>query len=118
MHRLDDTQKEYLHFYQALHHAIDSVISEQNEVVRIPRRLTVMLRTVWVMQYQLIRRRGKRVYRTLKHRYFRAAFDFLVLRVDAGEPFQEEMCWWQAFQTANPANQDDMVRGLSKRKRK
>lgn len=116
--RLEENEKEFAHFYQALHHTIDEVITEQNTILRIPRRFTAMMRSIWMMQYQLVRRRGKRVYRTLRHRYFRAAFDFLVLRAQAGEPYQKEVDWWQEFQKANHTEQKEMVFELSKRKRR
>jgi len=116
LYQLDKNQQEFSHFYQALHHSIDTVINEQNMVLHIPRRFTAMMRSIWVMQYQLLRRRGKRVYRALRHRYFRAAFDFLALRTEAGEPFQEEVDWWQMFQKANSTEQEKMVLELRKKR--
>ncbi len=115
-YELDRSQKTSRHFYQVLHHAIDKVITDQNNVLHIPRRFIVMMRSVWVMQYQLLRRRGKRVYSILQHRYFRATFDFLMLRTGAGEPFQESVHWWQVFQKASHIKQRDMVLELNKRK--
>jgi len=117
-YELDRSQKTFRHFYQALHHAIDKVITDQNNVLRIPRRFIVTMRSVWVMQYQLLRRRGKRVYSVLQHRYFRATFDFLMLRTEAGEPFQEIVHWWQAFQKVSYVKQREMVLELNKRKRR
>jgi len=106
---LDTEGENFKHFYQSLHYAIDQVLKVQNETLRIPKRFTAMMRTVWVMQYQLIRRRGKRVYRTLGHRYFRAAYDFLKLRVDAGEPHADVVDWWRHFQKDNTKHRKKMV---------
>lgn len=103
------------HIYQALHHAIDTVLTNQNATLRIPRRFTVMMRSVWVMQFQLLRLRGKRVYRTLRHRYFRASYDFLALRVQAGEPYKKELLWWTDFQKVNPTKQKKMVDALTRK---
>jgi poly(A) polymerase len=114
LQQLEAAQEESLPFYQAFHHAIDVVLVAQNDVLRIPRRLTAMMRFVWILQFQLLRRRGNRVYRILKHRYFRAAFDFLALRAQSGEPYQEEVDWWQQFQKANHEQQQTMVDDLKK----
>lgn len=115
---LEKNKEKFDHFYQTLHHSIDEVISKQSDVIRIPRRFTTMMRTIWVMQYQLLRRRGKRAYRTLHHRYFRAAYDFLVLRSEAGEPYQEEADWWKHFHSANHKTQKEMLERLTKKKKK
>ncbi|MCB1826856.1 MAG: polynucleotide adenylyltransferase PcnB [Coxiellaceae bacterium] len=114
--QLEKDKDKFPYFYQSLHHAIDEVLQKQNVVLRIPKRFTAMMRSIWVMQYQLLARRGKRVYRTLHHRYFRAAFDFLSLRAVAGEPYQEEVNWWLAFQNGNHGQQKEMVFKLTKRK--
>ena len=109
---LDEEGKRFDHFYQALHYAIDTVFKEQNETVRIPRRFVAMMRSVWVLQYQLIRRRGKRVYRSLSHRYFRAAFDFLSLRAESGEDYADIVTWWERFQKMNAEDRKQMVADL------
>jgi poly(A) polymerase len=109
---LDTEGENFKYFYQALHYAIDQVLKVQNETLRIPKRFTAMMRTVWVLQYQLIRRRGKRVYRTLEHRYFRAAYDFLILRVDAGESHADVVDWWLNFQKDNAQHRKQMVDDL------
>jgi len=69
-----------------------------------------------VLQYQLKRRRGNRVYRTLEHRSFRAAFDFLSLRAQSGESHQDTVDWWQSFQDCNEIGREEMVYALRKQK--
>jgi len=113
-YELEVQQRHHEHFYQALHAAMDQAILQQNAVVTIPRRLTQMMRAIWLLQYHLCRRRGKRVFRTLNHRYFRAAIDFLSLRAEAGEPFAEEVQWWRDFRGANADVQKNMVAALMK----
>jgi len=67
-------------------------------------------------------RQGKRAFRLLTHPKFRAAYDFLLLRSDAGEPFEELSQWWTDFQFADESEQQKMVGELapapSKRKRR
>ena len=43
------------------------------------------MRDIWELQLRLPRRSGKRASELLEHRYFRAAYDFLLLREQAGE---------------------------------
>jgi poly(A) polymerase len=96
--RLDVLQQDNTPLFLALHNAIDEILSQQQKTVSIPKRLTAMMRAVWTLQFHLMRRRGKRTYRTLSHRYFRAAYDFLELRAEAGEPLGELAAWWKEFQ--------------------
>lgn len=103
--------------YQKLLDTVDEVLALQLETVSIPKRLTAMMRSVWLLQAHLLRRRGKRVYRTLSHRYFRAAFDFLELRVQAGEDHQEIYSWWKEFQEANHEQRAKMVAALQQERR-
>ncbi|PHQ78604.1 MAG: poly(A) polymerase [Coxiella sp. (in: Bacteria)] len=105
------TKEEELHhhFHQALHAAIDNVLLKQVETVSIPKRMTAMMRAIWLLQYHLIRRRGKRVYRTLSHRYFRAAYDFLELRAKSGEDYQGEVDWWHQFQTTDTEGRAHLI---------
>ncbi len=115
---LEKDADQFDHFYQALHYAIDTVLKKQNETVRIPKRFLAMMRSIWVMQYQLIRRRGKRVYRTLTHRSFRAAFDFLSLRAESGENYKDIVKWWQRFQKANADSRTKMLDALQSERSK
>lgn len=105
-------------FYQALHYSIDLVLIKQNETVMIPKRLTAMMRSIWLLQYYLMRRRGRRVYRTLEHRYFRAAYDLLVLRAKASGRYQDVCAWWEEFQTADKERKQHMVAELPGRKKR
>ena len=104
--------------YQALLTTVDEVLLLQLKTVSIPKRLTAMMRSVWVLQSHLLVRRGKRAYRTLSHRYFRAAFDFLELRVKTGEDYQEIYEWWKIFQDVNNEERAQMVAALDAKKGK
>ncbi len=100
--------------HQVLHSSIEEVFNKQLETIMIPKRLNVMMGAVWLLQYHLMRRRDKRVYRTLSHRYFRAAYDFLELRVKSGEKEHEEVYqWWKRFQSADSQEQAGMVQKLN-----
>jgi poly(A) polymerase len=78
----------------ALSLAADTVISRQIASTSIPRRFTQMARDIWQLQPRFARREGKRPQRLLQHPKFRAAYDFLLLRVAAGEDLGECADWW------------------------
>lgn len=111
-------EKQHEHLYQQIHAAIDYVLREQSNTLMIPKRLKSMMRSVWILQYQLTNRRAKRIYRTLSHRYFRAAYDFLELKVKAGEKQQDVYQWWKRFQTAKSSEREQMLQQLNPGKRR
>ncbi|MEE8320951.1 MAG: polynucleotide adenylyltransferase PcnB [Gammaproteobacteria bacterium] len=76
----------------------DSVISRQISSIALPRRFTRVAREIWVLQSRLKNRTSKRAHRLLVHQRFRAAYDFLVLRAQAGEAIQDLADWWTDFQ--------------------
>ena len=82
----------------AIHLASDAVISHQISSTSMPRRHTHMARDMWSLQVRLKNIRGKRPLKLLVHQRFRAAYDFLLLRAEAGEDIQELASWWTAFQ--------------------
>jgi poly(A) polymerase len=96
-------------FHLRLRHAVDQVLAKQAEVLTIPHRLLIMMRAIWLLQYYLTSPRKSRVYRTLYHRYFRAAIDFLRLRVQSGEPEQKMLSWWEAFRDADAPTRQQML---------
>mgnify|MGYP003728526617 FL=1 len=48
------------------------------------------------------------------HPKFRAGYDFLALRAQAGEPLSETVDWWTKFQTETVKQQQSMVDALGK----
>ena len=99
---------------QALHFSVNAVLAEQSNHLKIPRRLMTMMSDIWILQYHLKSRRGRRVYRTISHRYYRAAIDFMMLRVKSGETLQPLIDWWKTFQSADNNAQQTMLRQLVK----
>lgn len=98
------TQSELLHqsghtHLQSLLEAGRDVIDRQLSQVAIPKRFRQMMIDIWVFQARLSQRRGKRPIRLLDHPRFRAAYDFMLLRQQAGEELQELCEWWTQFQS-------------------
>jgi poly(A) polymerase len=83
---------------EATHLATDNVLRSQRDHTTIPKRHSLVIREIYVMQLRLLRRSGKSALRLLDHPRFRAAYDFLILRNHVGEPLQEEVDWWTRIQ--------------------
>lgn len=95
-----------------LHEAANEVIARQLEQTAIPRRFTGMMREVWDMQWRLQATTRRRVEYAIAHSRFRAAYDFLLLREEAGEDLGGLGQWWTDFQDADHAGQEQMLAAL------
>lgn len=101
MHLAEDYKSNGLAEMDAIQLASDVVISRQINSIAFPRRFTLMAREIWSLQSRLKHRRGKRPHRLLSHPRFRAAYDFLLLRYQAGENIQELVDWWNEYVEKN-----------------
>jgi poly(A) polymerase len=82
----------------ALYQAMDQVLDVQGEKLAITRRIAGDIKEIWSLQPRFEARAGKRPYGLLEQPRFRAAYDFLVLRAEAGEIDRELADWWTRFQ--------------------
>jgi poly(A) polymerase len=106
---------------QALQVAGNEVLATQLRQVSLPKRFSFPMREIWVAQARLPRRKGKRAYRLLEQPRFRAAYDFLMLRCQIGEPLEDLCYWWTRFQEMDSAGRAAMLKqlgGPSKRPRR
>jgi poly(A) polymerase len=111
-------QEEQIAEIPALQHAASQVLSEQAQRVSIPKRFTLMMRDIWTLQPRFQNRAGKRPLRLLAHPKFRAAYDFLLLRAQAGEVEQELADWWTSYQTVTGDDRGKMSRDGDRRPRR
>jgi poly(A) polymerase len=88
----------------AMHTATQSAIADVMRHISIPRRFSQPMREIWEFQLRLQRRSGRKAVELVEHRRFRAAYDFLLLREQAGEDTGELGTWWTAIQEL-PAEQ-------------
>jgi len=109
-------EAEGQHPVQALQHAGSQVIIEQAAVMSTPKRFSLPMREIWMLQLRLEDMGGRRSRRMLSHPRFRAAYDFLLLRAEAGEVPVATGEWWTKFQEENP--QDDLQKTTPARPRK
>lgn len=75
-----------------------AILSAQQQVMAVPRRHGYFVRDVWALQPRFERRTPKNLAKMLQHRRFRAAYDFLLLRIEAGEAAAELGAWWTEAQ--------------------
>jgi len=85
----------------ALYQAMDEVLDAQKEKLAIPRRYDAVMKEIWGLQPRFVQRGGQRPYRLLEHPRYRAAWDFLVLRAQAGEIEPELARWWEDFESGD-----------------
>jgi poly(A) polymerase len=93
----------------ALYRAMDEILDTQRDTLAIPRRYDGMMKEVWALQPRFEQRGGQRPYRLLENPRFRAAYDFLLLRAEAGEIDPALAEWWTRFQTADEAERQAML---------
>ncbi|WP_027459141.1 polynucleotide adenylyltransferase PcnB [Dechloromonas agitata] len=85
----------------ALYTAMDTVLDVQGEKLAITRRIAGDIKDIWALQPRFEQRAGKRPYALLEQPRFRAGYDFLVLRAQAGEIDMEIADWWTRFQNVD-----------------
>ncbi len=104
--------------FRELPEAIDKLLSQQQRIMAVPRRLLSMVRDIWQMQWRLQRKlttRGvKSIYTSPK---FRAGYDFLLLRAATGDTqVSDTASWWQTFVEATEEKQEQILLQLAKNK--
>ena len=93
---------------QAFEQAAQSALMEQLDYTAIPKRFTVACREIWDLQGRLQRRNKRSIESTFKHPRFRAAYDFLLLREQAGEELDGLGQWWTDFQNGDQKKRKEL----------
>ena len=114
--RQQELQAEGMPEMPALHNAAQDVISRQQQYTSIPKRFSMPMREIWSLQLSLPKRHGERAEKMLSGRRFRAAYDFLLLREEAGEITDNLGQWWTEYQQLSPDQRRAMVDALPKGK--
>lgn len=83
---------------EAQRRAADRVTLHQLTTVALPRRFSLPMQEIWLLQSRFSSRQRKRVFRTLTHPRFRAAFDFLMLRQVASSEHADDVMFWREAQ--------------------
>ncbi|MCR3756037.1 MAG: poly(A) polymerase I [Sodalis sp. Psp] len=108
------TQESDLTDFDAFSLAMNDILNEQCRTLAIPKRLTVLIRSMWQLQLRLSRRCVKHIYKIMEHPKFRAAYDLLTLRaeIENNSDLQYLSYWWGEFQDAAPLQQKNMLATL------
>lgn len=96
----------------ALHQAINQVVQTQISTTALPKRFTGPMQDIFELQERLCRASRKSALKTLAHRRFRAAFDFLVIRELASDIEPGVAKWWLNLQTASPESRKKLLQDL------
>lgn len=99
-------------FGQALGAACDEIASAQVKRIAIPKRFTLPLRELLVMQPKFERRDGKRMLMLLNHPRFRAAYDLFLLRAECGLADMKLAKFWTDVQLADHDQRVEMALAL------
>ncbi len=111
--RMDQLVSAGMKDQDALRHAADAVLRDQQRHISVPKRFSFPMREIWDMQLRFPRRQGKNATRLLEHKRFRAAYDFLLLRTQSGAADPELADWWPRFQEIGPEERNARARALA-----
>ncbi|HKW83183.1 MAG TPA: polynucleotide adenylyltransferase PcnB, partial [Burkholderiaceae bacterium] len=95
--------------FPALQQAIDSVFDARIGDISGRGKLAADMREIWMMQPRFERRVGNSVMTLVEQPRFRAGFDFLRLRAEAGEIDAELASWWESFSLAQPDERRELM---------
>jgi poly(A) polymerase len=89
--------------------AADRVTLHQAERIALPRRFSLPMQEIWQLQPRFAQRQRKRVFRLLAHPRFRAAFDFLELRLSGTPEVADDVRFWREAQALPPEQLADRI---------
>ena len=99
--------------YPALFDAMDEVLAAQAQRLAITRRVAGDIKELWGLQPRFDKRTGRIPYRLIEHPKFRAGWDFLHLRAQAGGIPEELPAWWDRFAHAKQEVREELLRAAS-----
>ena len=100
---------DHQHSHPALQDAIEDVFNARIGDVSGRGRLAGDMREIWLLQPRFDKRVGSTPFGMVDQPRFRAAFDFMRLRADAGEIEEVLADWWQEFSMADDNLRQDMI---------
>jgi poly(A) polymerase len=98
--------------YPALQQAVDAVFDARIGDISGRGKLAADMREIWLMQPRFERRTVSSVQALIGQPRFRAGYDFLRLRADAGELPAELADWWEDYHRGSDDDRDAMLQDL------
>jgi poly(A) polymerase len=93
----------------ALQQAVDDAFDARIGDISGRGKLAADMREIWLMQPRFERRTGNTPHSLVEQPRFRAGFDFLRLRADAGEADPALPAWWDEFANADDEGRAQML---------
>ncbi|MEN9559510.1 MAG: polynucleotide adenylyltransferase PcnB [Pseudomonadota bacterium] len=103
------SEAEITHPLTALHAACDQVLDTEARALNLTRKNTGMMREIWLMQPRFEQRSSSHAQKFADHERFRAAYDFYLLRADAGDAEPDVGRWWTDFYAADADARAEMI---------
>jgi len=107
--RWNTARQQGEHPFPALQQAIDAVFEARIGDISGRGKLAADMREIWMMQPRFERRTGSAPFTLVEQPRFRAGFDFLRLRADAGEIVPDLADWWEDFSLGTPEEREALV---------
>ncbi|MCW5633091.1 MAG: polynucleotide adenylyltransferase PcnB [Rubrivivax sp.] len=98
--------------FQALQQAVEAAFEARIGDISGRGKLAADMREIWLMQPRFERRTAASVPALLAQPRFRAGYDFLRLRADAGEVSAELADWWEDYHLGSDEDREAMLREL------
>jgi poly(A) polymerase len=87
----------------------NEVFELSRKTLSIPRMVQIGIRNIWLLQFRFQKTGNKKVFFTLEHPRFRAAYDFLLLRKHESPQMQSLGDWWTHIQTLSRSKQRELI---------
>jgi poly(A) polymerase len=108
--RLQSQQSDNSNQHQLFQQIAHEVLMEQLQYTAVPKRFTIAAKEIWELQFRLLRKNKRSIDSAFNHPRFRAAYDFLLLREEAGEDLDGRGQWWTNFQLGDGAQKKELPR--------
>jgi poly(A) polymerase len=89
--------------------AIRKILYKQQQITTIPRRFSVSMVEIWRLQFRFYKRSRRNAFKIISQPRFRAAYDFLLLRAEAGEDLSLIVEWWTQFYEGNESTRKQLL---------
>ena len=93
--------------------AMNQVINLQIQHTSIPKRFGLPMREIWELQSRLSNRSPRRCEKLMEQSRFRAAYDLLLLREEAGECDPGLGEWWTRYQELAPGERHQLFKDVA-----
>jgi poly(A) polymerase len=85
------------------------IIYAESEFCSIPKRMQSSIIEIWEFQIRLLKTNTPKANDLIRHKRFRAGYDFLINREKAGLYLNDLGYWWTNFQRINPKQRQKMI---------